>query len=65
MSQGHFGPEEAITLGQCRHAFHVTYIAKHSLRQLVCPEYRSLPNARFYKMVGLRNVIPLRYEYKC
>jgi hypothetical protein len=35
--QGHFGLEGAITLEQCLHAFHVTCIVEHSLRQLMCP----------------------------
>jgi hypothetical protein len=38
LCQGQFGPKGAITLGQCRHAFHVTCIAEHSLRQSVCLE---------------------------
>jgi hypothetical protein len=38
LCQGPFGPEGAITLGHCCHAFYVTCIAQHSLRRLVCPE---------------------------
>jgi hypothetical protein len=38
---GSFGPEGVITLEQCRHAFHVTCIAEHSLRQSVFPERQS------------------------
>jgi hypothetical protein len=35
LCQSPFGPEGAITLGQCCHAFHVTCIAQHSLRRSV------------------------------
>jgi hypothetical protein len=49
LCQGHFGPEKAITLGQCRHAFHVTCIVEHSLRQSVCPECYSPLSSSFTK----------------
>jgi hypothetical protein len=39
LSQGHFGPKRAITLGQCCYAFHVICIAEHSLRLTMCYEY--------------------------
>ena len=51
--QGHFGLERTITLGLFFHAFHVTFIAKHSLWQLVCLECQFLLSTRFYKMIGL------------
>jgi hypothetical protein len=65
LCQGPFGPEGAITLEQCRHAFHVTCIAQHSLRRLVCPKCRSPLSSRFYEMIELRAVIPSGHEYNC
>jgi hypothetical protein len=65
LCQSQFGPEGAITLGQCRHAFHVTCIAQHSLRRSVCPKYRSPLSSRFYEMMGLRAVMPSGHEYNC
>jgi hypothetical protein len=53
LCQGPFGPEGAIILGQCRHAFHVTCIAQQSLRRSVCQECRSPLSSRFYEMMGL------------
>jgi hypothetical protein len=63
LCQGQFRLEEAITLGQCRHAFHVTCIVEHSLRRSVCPECRSPLSCRFYEMMGLRAVMPSGHEY--
>jgi hypothetical protein len=63
LCQGHFGPKRAITLRQCRHAFHVTCIAQHSLRQLVCPKCQSPLRPKFYEMMGLWGVMPSGHEY--
>jgi hypothetical protein len=63
LCQGPFGPKGAITLGQCRHAFHVTCIAQYSLRRSVCPDCRSPLSSRFYEMMGLWAVMPSGHEY--
>ena len=63
LNQGQFGPEGAITLGQCCHAFHVTCIAEHSLKRSVCPEYRSPLSSKFYEMMGLQAIMPSGHEY--
>jgi hypothetical protein len=63
LCQGPFGLEGAITLGQCRLAFHVTCITQYSLRRSVYPEFRSPLSSRFYEMMGLRAVMPSGHEY--
>ena len=63
LRQGQFGPEGAIILKQCCHAFHATCIVEHSLRRSVCPECRSPLSSRLYEMMGLRAIMPSRYKY--
>jgi hypothetical protein len=63
LCQDLFGLEGTITLGQCRHAFHVTCIVEHSLRRSVCPECRSPLISRFYEMMGLQAVMPLGHKH--
>jgi hypothetical protein len=65
LCQGPFGPEGAITLGQCCHAFHITCIAEHSLRRSVCLECRSPLSSKFYEMMVLRVVMPSGHKYNC
>ena len=61
--QGPFGPEGALTMGQCRHTFHVMCIIKASLVRSVCPECRSPLSSRFYEMVGTLECMPPSHEY--
>ena len=63
LCQGHFGPEGALTMGQCRHTFHITCIVKASLIRSACPECRSPLSPRFYEMFGLMHNMPPGHEY--
>ena len=63
LCQGLFGPEGAVTMGQCRHTFHVTCIVKASLIRSVCAECRSPLSARFYEMFGILEAMPPGHEY--
>lgn len=63
LCQEQFGPEEAYTLGQCGHNFHVTCISKSSTRQSVCPMCRSPISMRFYEIMGLQDVMPPGHEF--
>ena len=65
LCQGQFGLERAITLGQCCHAFYIIHIVEHSLGQSMCLEYRSPLSSKFYKMMGLRTIMPSGHEYNC
>ena len=61
--QLHFGPEGALTMGQCPHTFHVTCLVKACLVRSVCPECRSPFSPRFYEMLGLLEGMPPGHEY--
>jgi hypothetical protein len=65
LCQGPFGPKGATTLGQCRHAFHITCIVQHSLRRSVCLDCRSPLSSRFYEMMGFWAVMPSGHKYNC
>ena len=61
--QEHFGPEGAYTLGQCGHTFHITCIAASSLIRRACIMCCSLISARFYELMGRRDVMPPGHEF--
>jgi len=61
--QGHFGPKGTLTMGQCHHTFHVTYIVRASLICSICPKCRSPLSPRFYKMLGILEGMPPDHEY--
>jgi hypothetical protein len=63
LCQGPFGPEGAVTMGQCRHTFHVTCIVKASLVRSVCAECRCPLSPRFYEMFGILEAMPPNHEY--
>ena len=63
LCQSPFGPKGAMILGQYCHAFHITCIVEHSLRWLVYLECWSPLSSRFYKMMGLRVVMPSGHQY--
>ena len=63
LCQGPYGPEGALTLGQCRHTFHVTCILKCALHRRECAECRSPLNARFYEVFGILEGMPPSHEY--
>lgn len=58
-----FGPEGALTMGQCPHTFHVTCITRAALVCSVCPECRSPLSPRLYEMLGLLDAMPPGHEY--
>ena len=61
--QEHFGPEGAYTLGQCGHTFHITCVAASSLIRRACIMCCSLISARFYELMGRRDVMPPGHEF--
>ena len=60
--QEHFGPKGAYTLGQCGHTFHITCVAASSLIRRACIICRSPISARFYELMGRRDVMPPGHE---
>ena len=61
--QEHFGPEGAYRLEQCGHTFHITCVAASSLIRRACIICRSPISARFYELMGRRDVMPPRHEF--
>ena len=61
--QEHFGPDGAYTLGQCGHTFHITCVAASSLIRRACIICRSPISARFYELMGRRDVKPPGHEF--
>ena len=61
--QEHFGPKGAYTLGQCGHTFHITCVAASSLIRRACIMCCSPISARFYELMGRRDVMPPGHEF--
>jgi len=61
--QVHFGPEGALTMGQCPHTFHVTCLVKACLVYSVCPKCRTLLSPRLYEMLRFLESMPPGHEY--
>ena len=61
--QEHFGPEGAYTLGQCGHTFHITCVAASSLIRRACIMCHSPISARFYELMGRRDVMPPGHKF--